>query len=272
MNTNPDINRLSMEDRIEVLEGRTLRGGEHAKASTTTLLLFDPKIVDQCKNNAITDITTGWIVKIDIPDIFNLPIANQPSSSRQFGHMGIKAVAFLPRMAGGLFSRASWLCRLSGSPEYARNANPVQLSLRFDARDFFVALDPLIYPPYKTNPLRVDILQSSSVWFSQPNTATLTPQLWSNDFSIYMDVDPDPARTVIYIKSATTGSGTVGSAFTFGASPSVLPWLDPTSATPKNIIGKAPSVFTTSGHIAKDLQREPMPTGLQPLYPTSWYS
>lgn len=94
MNTNPDINRLSLEDRIEALENRLPSGGGSALSGLSYMNAQD---IDNAGNNTFTKVEGGWIVKFEIPNTSNL-------SGATYTGLKIRCAMLIPQVGGLLLS------------------------------------------------------------------------------------------------------------------------------------------------------------------------
>lgn len=64
MKANIDIDRISLEDRVTALEGRVPAGG----GITLPAVVLTASDIDNAKNNDITTVNGGWIIKAEIPN------------------------------------------------------------------------------------------------------------------------------------------------------------------------------------------------------------
>lgn len=111
MDTNLDIDRISLEDRIKALEARQPGGGGGGGTGLNTNLYIDPAAVEQCPENSVTDVGNGLIVRIDIDDVGAAPIV--PGYGRNHIDFGLKAAAFFPKVNGLYYSCTSALMRVN---------------------------------------------------------------------------------------------------------------------------------------------------------------
>lgn len=84
MNTNPDIDRISLEDRVNALELRLPLGG----AGLGAIPYCHPDVIEATRINEFTKVDGGWLIKIDIQDTGTIAGASQG--------MSIKAAWFFP--------------------------------------------------------------------------------------------------------------------------------------------------------------------------------
>lgn len=100
MTASPDINRLSLEDRIRKLETRLPAPGVGGTAD----FLLNPKIVDQCAENAVTQVDTGLIFKFVIENFYELnprPYTPQtPFPGKVFNNLELRGAFFFPKING----------------------------------------------------------------------------------------------------------------------------------------------------------------------------
>lgn len=98
MNVNPDVNRLSLEKRIELLENRLPAGG----GVVGGIPYCHPDIIESCRLNEFTKVDGGWLIKFDIPDTGAVP----GSSVR---NIALKACFFFP-VINGIVCSPSQVC------------------------------------------------------------------------------------------------------------------------------------------------------------------
>lgn len=277
MSTNPDINRLSLEERIKRLETRLPSPGAGGNAD----FFLDPKIVDQCPENAITDVGTGLVLRIDIPNFYDIQSFALGGSTvypgRIFNNLELKFVRFYPRIQGTILNcftemGRAWLkAPITNVPaprdgSYAMNAN-----LPFDdsvGRDVFFNLMPgITQVGYAGSGCTVGLFSQAN----GPNVVSFagisftcysfTP---TRNYTTYMAVTG--ARRV----NSKNESPTVYPSCSFGISRPV-----PFSAFP--VEGK---VYTlgASGDTGAQIGRftganpQSLPDIYKPFFPTSWYT
>lgn len=275
MRKNPDIDRLSLEARIKGLESipplpkPPLPG---VPFEFVNPFLFDPKIVDTCKDNAATHIGTGWIVKINVPSFLDLQIVYPVPSSRRYPN-GIKLAAFSPTVGSAIFSRASWICRLEGSFSTNEfNAGPL-FRLPFDVGELHTQL--FNAGPAGYSFLNITLLAAASCYtIEKQSSGYLNPRVWTNEFYVYMRVfRNNPNEIFLWLSSPGSGPNYgIGSAISFGISSSLFRMFINNQRTvpPAESIGRGKTSYHLQAYTTTDLATNPLPEELKPLYPTSW--
>lgn len=94
MQSNPDINRLSLEERIQRLETRLPTPGLGGNSD----LFVSPDVIEQCKVNAFTDIGIGLVARVEIDDLATL--TTSPGGQNHWRNFGVKWAGFMPRVQG----------------------------------------------------------------------------------------------------------------------------------------------------------------------------
>lgn len=108
MKPNVDIDRISLEDRVAALESRLPSSG----AGLNSSFYIDPTVVDQCKDNAVTDVGNGLIIKISFDDVGSFQAA--PSGGvKNHKDFGLKAAVFMPKINGVRHFMSSTLMRFT---------------------------------------------------------------------------------------------------------------------------------------------------------------
>lgn len=98
MTANPDVNRLSLEKRIELLENRLPAGS----GTVGGIPYCHPDIIDSCRLNEFTKVDGGWLIKFDIPDTGAV-------SGSKLRNCAIKACFFFP-VINGIVCSPSQVC------------------------------------------------------------------------------------------------------------------------------------------------------------------
>lgn len=95
MSTSPDVNRLSLEERIVALENR-LQAGNGTSLSGISFMSGDD--IDRAGSNTFTRVEGGWICKIDIPNTSNL------QENNTYGGLRIRCAMLIPQVVGLLLA------------------------------------------------------------------------------------------------------------------------------------------------------------------------
>lgn len=275
MRKNPDIDRLSLEARIKGLESipplpkPPLPG---VPFEFVNPFLFDPKIVDTCKDNAATHIGTGWIVKINVPTLLDLQIVYPVPSSYRYSNE-IKLAAFFPTVGSAIFSHASWICRLGGSFATNQfNERPL-FRLPFDVGELHTQL--FNEGPTGYSFLNVSLLTAANCYTIQKQpSGNLNPRIWTNEFYVHMRVfRNNPNEVFLWLHTPVPGTHYgLGSAISFGISSSLFRMFINNQRTvpPAESIGRDKGSYHLQAYTTTDLATNPLPEELKPLYPTSW--
>lgn len=116
MKTNIDIDRISLEDRVTTLEGKV--SGPSTSPGAPIDYSAIPKIIDQCPENKITNIGSGVVLRLEIPNFYDAPFVQDPAYAgnqywkfpgRCLNGLALKIAAFAPFGPGQVltFIRAS---------------------------------------------------------------------------------------------------------------------------------------------------------------------
>lgn len=276
MSTNPDVNRLSLDDRVTALEARTPSAGGSAD------FFLDPKIVDQCPENAITDVDTGLVLRIDIPNFYDNQstasgTTSVPYPGRIFNNLELKLVRFYPRMQGTILNcftemGRAWLkAPIANVPaprdgSYGMNANlPLDDSV---GRDIF----------FNLLPTATQILYAgSSFTIALAATANVSSMVGFVVVGLAPYSYKTPRNYATYI--TVTGARRINNRNEF---PSVFPSCafgvarpSPFSSFPITgnsfAVGDSPNI---AGQIGRFTGANPqsLPDIYKPFFPTSWYT
>lgn len=115
MTINPDVNRLSLEERVRALEAKSPSGGGSLVTGSASEAIIDPRVVDQCPENAVTDIGSGIMWRLDIANLGALSFLDGSGTPNLTG-IGMKLATFYPRIQGVLSFRYSSLIRMDVAP------------------------------------------------------------------------------------------------------------------------------------------------------------
>lgn len=277
MDKNLDIDRISLEDRIKRLEGRLPGSGGGSGGHTDFLL--DPKIVDQCPENAITDVGNGWVFYLSIPNFYNITSRSQGGQTnypgRCYNNLELKLVRFYPRISGVTLNCTTELVRV-------RATAPIT-NLPTASRTFSMDVDI----PFNDSSMRDFIFtvypESTQYNFIAPKgitsfaaflftTANPTTNLGQSIFNM---------QIVYYLRKPQTNYSWY---FNFSSSgftsfPAGCAWgcatVEPFTAFPNHFISNTvgqPNAIPS--HFGECTRRQPsdLPQELRHMYPQSWYA
>lgn len=103
MKSNIDIDRISLEDRVTTLEGKV--SGPSTSPGAPIDYSAIPKIIDQCPENKITNIGSGIVLRLEIPNFYDAPFVQDPAYAnhqywkfpgRCLNGLALKIAAFIP--------------------------------------------------------------------------------------------------------------------------------------------------------------------------------
>lgn len=271
MSQNPDVDRVSLDARIGA-------GGAITPPAPGTPIIpgtdFDPKVIDQCRANAVTDIGTGYVFRIDIDnDIATLPLVS--GSSRTIQGFGIKAAAYFPKVGTAPMRYSFWACKLTGKGNAPVNSSggETKLAYSFDASVFkSQVLEHVATGSYG---VRIALLHADQVLFIRSNQTD--PNRWADNFKIDILVHKtyEPSELILSSDRATSNvaGGDIQRGYAIGSAITGRPWWRHPNAQahyPETPIGWNPMFFVVAGF--SGLHTQALPDRLKPLYPTSWYS
>lgn len=272
MNINPNVDRISLEDRIKALEARQPGGGPSGSHAWQGSFMFDPKSTESLQANKAHDLGYAWLFKLDVPNTSDL--SPWQNGKHEIKGLGIKALALFPKFGRALCEPTMYVARLHANPRVnnvASNGAISQLVLNFDLNDFKAQVFKDLANYYIHN---MSVIYSDSVYFGGSQASSI-PSVWADAFNIRMQFSANtPSNTIDFIISATGKSlpGSTGEWFSWGASIPAMPWIRTGGANiwPNSPIGKSTSIPFTQAFTGKTAQS--LPAELQPLYPNSWYA
>lgn len=276
MSQNPDVDRVSLDNRIT--SGGSSGGGTPTPPAQGTPTIpgttFNPKIIDQCTPNAVTDVGTGYVFSIDIAnDIATLPLVS--GSSRTIQGFGIKLASYFPKAGTVPTEYAFWACKLTGKGNAPVNTSGAEtkLTYSFDASVFKTqVLNNIASGEYST---QVSLLHADQVLFIRSNQTD--PSRWADNFKISLIIQKSSSQAQLVLASDRSTSNVIGGdmqrGYSIGAAITGRPWWRHANAQahyPATPIGWNPMFFVVAGF--SGLHTQALPDRLKPLYPTSWYS
>lgn len=268
MSADANVNRITLEERIKALESGGSGGGGSSIIPGTA---FNPKIIDQCADNAVTDIGSGYVFKLNIENLDNLAIGS--GQDRPVGGFGIQSATFFPKIGGAVLMRSFWCAKLTAKGNVGYNHSPQMsyLILPFNASVFINEVLSHLKPTYSM--YDVPLVFSESVYFARGTGAPIQPARWAENFGFQLRIwtnTPNQVWIILWTKQATS-LGSLNPAVSFGACIEGKEWFMPTNTAsyPKYPIGSY-NDFSLAGYTGYTAQS--LPDRLKPLYPTSWYS
>lgn len=111
MSQNPDVDRVSLDERIP--PGRSISGFADPIDPNVGIEpddVINPALVDECPENAVTDVGTGLMWRYDVPDFGNVGL--HTGGNVRLSGIGLKLATFYPKVNGVISGRYSTLARL----------------------------------------------------------------------------------------------------------------------------------------------------------------
>lgn len=272
MKSNIDIDRISLEERVNALEGRLPIGGS---ASASGSWMLDPKVIDSCRDNEITELNDGFVAKMEIPNFAALQASNA-AYPNYFNNLEMKIVMFFPLVNGivmtcsQVFSRWRATATLSNLPPPKSGSTgmfpycPIQDWSKITSRFGFGSA--------------TWNLGLQSPWGYPGDIVLGNPaQFFAQELRVTVSIGS--ARPVLNVSikgtsysSPNYGFIAVGPSVSFGISmlPPLTPITHRDSHIPSTTIGSYPSKPSSAGFtgaLPSDL-----PARLKPSYPDSWYA
>lgn len=277
MSADANVNRISLEERIKALESGGSGGGGGGSIATVPGTTFNPKIIDQCADNAVTDIGIGYVFKLNIENLSDLQLIG--GGQKAIRGFGVKSATFFPKIGGATLARSFWCAKLTGKERIPHHNYNLFTILQLQSFDASVFKNDVLTPMSTSSTQSIDynveiqLFYANEVYFALGSSAPFRADRWATNFSITIVINKQPTPT--YIKLFADERRSAGStlpAETFGASVENKDWFQPVSgiALPKISIGSSGQNWSTAGFT--DFNTQNFPDRLKPLYPTSWYS
>lgn len=294
MTFNPDIDRISLDDRVKALENQTPPGGGGGGGGTSNLdaILLNPKVIDNCKENAITEINTGWVLRVDIQSWGALtPL---PGTTDNFPNVNIKLASFFPVINGKLSSASTHYVRIGATTNFIAQGNNHYYSgsklVTIDDADFKARYKDLL-PKSPTALKEVSLGIFNAGWWQAKDLATGNIVRIGRDFSMIYHPFGSGNNTSPHVsigcqtdQQAPTYTIAPGFSFGFGQIAPFATFVDidlaraffplfipiGSSVEPAvlaNYQGFRMALYSHTSSTPQDL-----PAHLQPFYPTSWYT
>lgn len=280
MSTNPDINRLSLEERIKRLETRLPVGG--SGVGSLSSLYLNPLVVDQCKNNAITDIGEGLVWRIEVDSTRAQPVI--PTGQNNIGDWNIKIATLMPKINGMYMlpthTLMRWQLRSTFSSITSRNA--LGCTIRIPFFDDSVGQDLLVKKFFYHNVqgARYTQVLCSNALVCPFLTSQGSPGIWASCYATYYFDAYQTASPPAYLGITCMPNNT--STYIFpSAYPSVAFGSQPVRDVSPAAFGRASAwEYCTVGYTtgaesyagATVAQPQNLPDFLKPIYPPSWYA
>lgn len=268
MKPNIDIDRISLEERIENLENRTpppFPGG-----SSTPDFLLDPRVIDQCKPNGVTDVGNGYVLCMskDNMDTPPYPIPSSPPWG-----INIKTATFFPKIYGEvIYPTCAWVRIQSTKTQSILGSfyQDIDIDLSPLADVLKLQLDTTIYSTI----LLYERL--GTVSFFAPNTTT--PVTWpalGGNTSINLQINPKASGKyqlgfITPAQNISTSKITIGPCYSFGCYKSILSAFGWSQAQGNTCIGTAQQGKYTNPGARTVSTLADLPGYLKTLYPPSW--
>lgn len=272
MKSNIDIDRISLEDRDDALEGRLPINGS---SSASGAWLLNPKVIDSCRDNEITELNDGFVAKMDIPNFAALQ-ASDATYPNYFNNLEMKIVMFFPLVNGIIMTCSQVFSRWRATENLSNLPTPrigsismypycpiqdwskITSKFNFGSKTLAFSLhSPLSYPGdvILGNPAQ-SFAQELRLSISIGSERTIMDismkgTSYSNNNYTFPDVDPSVA---------------------FGISmlPPFTPLTFRESLVASSVIGSSPSRPSSAGFTGA--QPSDLPDHLRPSYPDSWYT
>lgn len=256
MSTNPDINRLSLEERIKRLETRFPVVGSAMPFDIPT-----PEEWDSATKNAATDIGKGIILKIDVDNTSSIPnISNVPNCA-------VYIYLFFPRVNGIVFKESMLLLKAykmftGTNSNYGLLANG-ELNI-----NHAVLADALRFP---TRGGPFDVVHVQNFWHYTYNQSTSLYTLTAGNFKILSQGNTTSKLTVYLTMQGFAGT-TSSTQCTFGCV------MFPCPLAPFGRYAMCPNVYPifgggpTCGLGQTTTTPQQLDNDLKRIYPPSWYA
>lgn len=274
MNANPHVDRVFLDERVS----GTSRGGENPLLRTDFGL--DLSVIDQCPANAVTDVDTGYVLKLEIDDLSNLQPVQSSDREGWYG-FGIKAAAYYPKIGGAITAMSFWTGKFTGfdSISYDSRGRWVYYNVPFDfsviKRDVF---NHIVRGDYY---ISMPIVKGADAYFHDVHPDRYG-MVWGTNVAITMVMwSNSPTTQLQLFRAQTTGYGTrINAKGTFSVGTGIMDtsWWHPASNVPSrpsavgsNIIGAgSPGWYAVAGY--SGMQGSGIPDRIKPLFPPSWHN
>lgn len=286
MTANPDINRLSLEERLRRLETRLPAPGLGGTAD----FLLNPKIIDECKDNAVTDVDTGLVFKFTIDNFYDL---NARASSgynpgKCFNNLELRGAVFLPRVNGTLWGPTGVMHRAYIKNSLGNIPQPIDSNreynaiadINIDAGVFLSEVAPFF--PSHTSIYIVNMARGGISFFENPqgtptsSNVSGTISLMEFGYIVRKKTNSNQFEIAYHFKGTKYISGspskygfyTVYPSCSFGLSIQTNASIfSQTGASGFVVAGGTPTMSGFTGRLPSDL-----PERYKFMFPTSWYS
>lgn len=261
MNTNPHVDRVLLDERVGEIQWQAPIPG----------IEFDISAVDQCAPNAITDIGTGYVLRLDIDNFSNVPLQN--SSDRQgWQGFGLNSVSYYSKIGGAITGLSYWACKITGissttvhsAGQWVYFVHSVDFSsIKRDVFDHIVRGNYFVRMPvlFQTNVSLTDLSTQGRIWGQDVG---IHINMWSNSPNTQLMVYRK-ATSALGVNINTAGTFSVGAAIM--ETPWFRPVVGPNNVVPQNMIGSG--FYAPAGYSGK--QGEGIPVGIRSLFPPSWH-
>lgn len=276
MKQNPDIDRLSIEERLERLETRLPIGGTGIQSD----LFVSPDVIDQCKVNAWTNVGSGLVLRIEYDDLGSVSIL--PGGLNYLRDFGIRWAAFFPIIRGALSAvSCSWgrlVCNRNANPPDASGAWGDIIGTTTDAPIDWTAFDE-VYTNV-TQFINVYSMINLNLWAGPSasvclNTTTQgAPIAFGNVSCSLVRSHPIYDRYFLFGIAGRTLGRTIFPGATFATYRRNWPQLHPYEGGGGSLFGVAVvgNLYRNFSTNAVVLTPQALPTYQRQFYPPSWYS
>lgn len=276
MKQNPDIDRLSIEERLERLETRLPIGGTGIQSD----LFVSPDVIDQCKVNAWTNVGSGLVLRIEYDDFASAPILQ--GGINYIRDFGVRWAAFFPIIRGALsLLSCSWgriVCHRNTNPTATQGTWGNSLGITINPTIDWTAFDE-VYTNV-TQFVTTSTMINLNLWAGNPPSACLnttaqgTPMALGNVSCYLVRRHPTYGSYFQFSFAVPTFGRTVFPGATFATLKRYWQQFHPYEGGGGGLFGvlEARNLYRNFSTNAVVLTPQALPTYQRQFYPPSWYS